>query len=168
MLPQLDYSTYPSQIFWLVISFTVLYAFISYFVIPKIEIIFEKRSEIILINNRKAEENMLRIKSENEKYHSAIEKANILVQDIHRDNNLIMRDRKSEAYKKLSADIKEIRSNSDKSLHDFKDENEEKLVESAVSLTKLYYQEVLSGNDIDTHLSDDIVNGIRDEIKARI
>lgn len=46
-LPQLDASTYPSQIFWLVISFAILYFFMSKVSLPKIaETIHQRKTRI--------------------------------------------------------------------------------------------------------------------------
>jgi F-type H+-transporting ATPase subunit b len=46
-MPQLDPSSFFSQIFWLVISFSVLYFFVASFLVPKITKIFKERESRI-------------------------------------------------------------------------------------------------------------------------
>lgn len=55
-LPQLDVSTYPSQIFWLVVSFAVLYFAFSQKVLPSIGRVVEGRDNMIKGNLRDAED----------------------------------------------------------------------------------------------------------------
>lgn len=43
MLPQFEISFFPSQIFWLIVSFSIFYVFIKYSFLPKITKILEKR-----------------------------------------------------------------------------------------------------------------------------
>lgn len=42
-MPQLDPTSYPSQIFWLTVTFTVLYIFMDKAIIPRIRDVLEKR-----------------------------------------------------------------------------------------------------------------------------
>ena len=49
-LPQLDPSVIPSQLFWLVVSFLVLYLFFSRVFIPKISSVIEGRKSIVANN----------------------------------------------------------------------------------------------------------------------
>ena len=44
-MPQLDFSSYPSQLFWLAVSFTLLYWILAGFVLPRLEHIQKKRFE---------------------------------------------------------------------------------------------------------------------------
>ena len=46
-LPQMDISTFPSQIFWLVVTFSILYIFMWKFVIPKLRTTIEERRDKI-------------------------------------------------------------------------------------------------------------------------
>ena len=60
-MPQLDFSTFPNQIFWLVIFCVVLFAIVKFFIIPRMEDIFANRRKIIDGNIAKAEEIRLRV-----------------------------------------------------------------------------------------------------------
>ena len=46
-LPQMDISTFPSQLFWLIITFTALYLFMWKFVIPRLSTTIEERKDKI-------------------------------------------------------------------------------------------------------------------------
>ena len=57
-LPQMDISTFPSQLFWLIITFTALYLFIWKFVIPRLsttieerKVLLERCSRLIFVSN---------------------------------------------------------------------------------------------------------------------
>ena len=60
-MPQLDFSTFPNQIFWLVVFCVVLFAIVKFFIIPRMEDIFANRRKIIDGNITKAEEIRLRV-----------------------------------------------------------------------------------------------------------
>ena len=60
-MPQLDFSTFPNQIFWLAIFCVVLFAIVKFFIIPRMEDIFANRRKIIDGNISKAEEIRLRV-----------------------------------------------------------------------------------------------------------
>ncbi len=55
-MPQLDISTFPSQIFWLVVTFLVLYVSMSTFILPVIRKTLEHRDARISEDLRSAEE----------------------------------------------------------------------------------------------------------------
>ena len=46
-LPQMDIATFPSQLFWLVITFSLLYLFMWKFVIPRLGATIEERRDKI-------------------------------------------------------------------------------------------------------------------------
>ena len=49
-MPQLEITTYPSQIFWLVVSFLILYLIMSRVIIPKISSVIKNRESEIKNN----------------------------------------------------------------------------------------------------------------------
>src|SRR6266481_6468780 len=70
-MPQLDVSTFPSQIFWLAVFFVVLYLLMSRVALPKIEKIVEERRNRVDSDLDKAGQ----MKSEAEAVIAAYEKA---------------------------------------------------------------------------------------------
>ena len=61
-MPQFDFSTFPSQIFWLAVTFVTLYFLLSMLVMPKVGAILTERQEKIEGDLAKAEE--LKVKTE--------------------------------------------------------------------------------------------------------
>jgi F-type H+-transporting ATPase subunit b len=70
-LPQLDIQTYPSQIFWLVVTFIVLYVIVSKVAVPRISEVLGEREERIADDLDKAET----LKKEAEQVRAEYEKA---------------------------------------------------------------------------------------------
>ena len=74
-MPQLDFSTFPNQIFWLVVFCVVLFAIVKLFIIPRMEDIFANRRKIIDGNIAKAEEIRLRVDEIEKQIEDELEKA---------------------------------------------------------------------------------------------
>ena len=74
-MPQLDFSTFPNQIFWLVIFCVVLFAIVKLFIIPRMEDIFANRRKIIDGNIAKAEEIRLRVSEIEKQIEEELQKA---------------------------------------------------------------------------------------------
>ena len=70
-LPQLDIQTYPSQIFWLIITFIVLYFLVAKIAVPRISEVLGEREERIADDLDKAET----LKKEAEQVRAEYEKA---------------------------------------------------------------------------------------------
>ncbi|MBP6985801.1 MAG: hypothetical protein KBB83_04325 [Alphaproteobacteria bacterium] len=68
-MPQLDFATYTSQLFWLIVSFTILYCFTARVTMPRMAKILDARGARIDGNLRQAEE----IQRESEKVRAAFE-----------------------------------------------------------------------------------------------
>ena len=74
-MPQLDFSTFPNQIFWLVVFCVVLFALVKFFIIPRMEDIFANRRKIIDGNIAKAEEIRLRVSEIEKQIEEELQKA---------------------------------------------------------------------------------------------
>ena len=70
-LPQLDIATYASQIFWLVVTFVVLYFLVSRIAVPRISNVLEERQDRIADDLDRAE----RLKNDAEQVRAEYEKA---------------------------------------------------------------------------------------------
>jgi len=106
-LPQLDFTTYPSQIFWLFTAFIILYLFFSKKTLPEISSTIEGRREHIQGDLDNAD----RLKKEAEDVHNAYE-----------DALAGARMKASEQFKKTEDKIK---ANANKKLEEFKTRSEE-------------------------------------------
>ena len=74
-MPQLDTSSYISQIFWLLVCFCSLWGLLSVFVIPKIADIVEQRKRKIDEYIQKANALNQQAKDSLDKYHAVLEQA---------------------------------------------------------------------------------------------
>ena len=74
-MPQLDFSTFPNQIFWLVVFCVVLFAIVRLFIIPRMEDIFANRRKIIDGNVAKAEEIRIRVSEIEKQIEDELQKA---------------------------------------------------------------------------------------------
>ena len=61
-MPQLEFSTWISQIFWLIVVFVMMYTLMSIFVVPRMQSIFARRKQKIAGDLKRAEE--LKIEAE--------------------------------------------------------------------------------------------------------
>ena len=81
-MPQLDFSTFPNQIFWLVVFCVILFAIVKFFIIPRMEDIFANRRKIIDGNIAKAEEIRMRVAEIEKQIEEELRKAKEQCDDI--------------------------------------------------------------------------------------
>lgn len=74
-MPQLDFTTYPSQLFWLAITFTLLYFVLSKLVLPGIRDVLQTRQDRISLDLEKAETARQEAEDARKNYTEALEKA---------------------------------------------------------------------------------------------
>ncbi|WP_371222928.1 hypothetical protein ACA351_04230 [Orientia tsutsugamushi] len=65
-MPQLDYIFFPTQLFWLVITFTFLLLMVNFIIVPLAERIFSKRNDHISSYIKKAEQTNIQIQQIND------------------------------------------------------------------------------------------------------
>ncbi|WP_016917320.1 F0F1 ATP synthase subunit B family protein [Rickettsia honei] len=75
-MPQFDIATYYSQIFWLIVTFGLLYIFVYKFIIPKAEEIFNNRQTNIQDNITQADTLTIEVEKLNKYYNEEIDKTN--------------------------------------------------------------------------------------------
>lgn len=110
-LPQLDVTTFPTQIFWLIVSFAILYLFMSRIVVPRIAEVLEERQDRIADDIETAE----RFKAEAEAVKAEYEqtladsraKAQALFRETHDAIGKEHADAEAEAASKVAAKTKE-------------------------------------------------------------
>ena len=132
-MPQLDFSTFPNQIFWMVVFCVVLFAIVKIFIIPRMEDIFANRRKVIDGSISKAEEIKQRVEEielqiEKELSEAKAECSNILQNSndaIKSQINLALEDSK-EATAELIQDaekrLKVLRDGSDETIKKLSDE----------------------------------------------
>ncbi|ABV84363.1 F0F1 ATP synthase subunit B' [Rickettsia massiliae] len=75
-MPQFDIATYHSQIFWLIVTFGLLYIFVYKFITPKAEEIFNNRQTNIQDNITQADTLTIEVEKLNKYYNEEIDKTN--------------------------------------------------------------------------------------------
>lgn len=75
-MPQFDIATYYSQIFWLIVTFGLLYIFVYKFITPKAEEIFNNRQTNIQDNITQADTLTIELEKLNKYYNEEIDKTN--------------------------------------------------------------------------------------------
>ena len=81
-MPQLDPSSFSSQVFWLVVVFTILFVLINSFFMPRITKVHAERSKIINENINIAEKNNKVVEDLNSRIEENISKAKIEAEKI--------------------------------------------------------------------------------------
>ena len=81
-MPQLDPSSFSSQVFWLVVVFTILFVLINSFFMPRIIKVHAERSKIINENINIAEKNNKVVEDLNSRIEENISKAKIEAEKI--------------------------------------------------------------------------------------
>lgn len=110
-MPQLDTSSFTSQLFWLVICFFSMMFIMSKFIIPKIADIMEQRQRKIDSYLNKAADLKQQAESALQKYQDALaqatENANKSLADTKDEMNKLINDKQSELEGRLQKKIKE-------------------------------------------------------------
>ena len=105
-LPQMDISSFPSQLFWLIITFGVLYIFMWKNAVPKLRLTIEERQNKIAIDLNEAEKiksNAEEILKEYEvKMSTATKEANDIINFAKIKADTILENIKKDQEKKLS------------------------------------------------------------------
>ncbi len=81
-LPQLDFDTFPSQIFWLVVCLVVLYFLMTKIALPRIATVLEERADAIADDLDKAEEFKQKAEEAEAAYDAALQAAREKAQEI--------------------------------------------------------------------------------------
>jgi F-type H+-transporting ATPase subunit b len=81
-MPQLDFSTFPNQIFWLLVTLVVIYLIMSRVALPRIEGVLQQRKNTIQGDLDKAEELKSRAIEAEENYQKILKGAGVQAQEI--------------------------------------------------------------------------------------
>ncbi len=81
-LPQLDFDTWPSQIFWLTVALVALYQLMTKIALPRISSVLEERADAIADDLDRAEEFKRKAEAAQEAYDKALAEARAKAQAI--------------------------------------------------------------------------------------
>jgi F-type H+-transporting ATPase subunit b len=160
-MPQLDVSTYPSLIFWLVLTFSFTFLVLKYYVTPKMSEILNDRKEKVdadLFEAKQSREDAENSKMNQEKSISdAREKAVIIVRDAIEKSKSNLLISESKAKEKLSKKLEDAEKNI---LNAKKDSL--KIVNEVASDIAIIISDKISGIKISKNL---ILKSVNDKIK---
>ena len=156
-LPQMDISTFPSQLFWLIITFTALYLFMWKFVIPRLSTTIEERKDKISNDINDAEnlnsEASKILENYDDKMNSASLESNEIVSSSKATMNEYLDKLKKDNEIKINAMITE----SEKKIHQQKLQSEQEIKKATIdtikSIVSKYVETVPSDDEISKKLN---------------
>jgi F-type H+-transporting ATPase subunit b len=118
-MPQFDFTTYPSQIFWFLICFSALYSAMHFIVLPRIRIIINQREKLVTSDNLSAAKlekkiNEIKMKTENLRKDANEKYQNNLEEILHQSAK-----KREKAIEEMKEKIDLMTKKSRKDLHDF-------------------------------------------------
>ncbi|WP_339045974.1 hypothetical protein [Candidatus Mesenet endosymbiont of Agriotes lineatus] len=145
-MPQLDFSTYLSQLFWFTIFFFLLYLVLNHLVLPKIEIVIRKRYETIdkAIGNASSFCAIAEYKIENRA--QILQKTQLEASKII--SNAVKKAELLECNMKNLLDVEAIETLGlvDKEIENYKIKVHNQLLEIAISVAAIYYEKLVNSH----------------------
>lgn len=156
-LPQLDLSTYSSQVIWLVISFAALYALMSTVALPRIGEVLEERQNRINDNLAKAEDLKNQAEAAGRAYEqslaSARSQAADAIREVKEKASVEAHDRQAKLTAKLSESIKQAESSINKAKLDALSGIEAVAVDVATAAVSKLINETANENAVSSAVS---------------
>lgn len=151
-LPQMDITTFPSQLFWLVITFAILYIFMWRVVIPKLSTTIEERKDKISNDINEAEKFNSEATGIHEKYEeqmsSASQNASTIISESKSQMNGYFENLKLENEKKIEEMIRKsqemIKSREKESINEVRNAT----LETVKEITVKYLDKIPSDDEI--------------------
>ncbi len=120
-LPQLDFSTFPNQIFWLVVTLVAIYLILTRVALPRIGDVLAERSGTITNDIARAEEFKLKAKEAEEAYNKALADARAEAQRIIGEAKAAIQADLDDATAKADAEISAKSAESEKRIAEIRD-----------------------------------------------
>ena len=133
-MPQLDISTFSSQIFWLVVTFTTLFLIVWRIGVPKISHVLETRQKRIDDNLLRAEEFKKEAETALKSYQASIEEAHSEAQAILVEANTLLAEEFNSREAEMVKDLSKRISESEKNISDTVDNAIEKIRDTATEV----------------------------------
>ncbi|KAF8818584.1 F0F1 ATP synthase subunit B family protein [Rickettsia endosymbiont of Cardiosporidium cionae] len=153
-MPQLDSSNFISQIFWLLILFTLLYAVVSKFIIPRFLQILQKRKDSLLKHFELTKFYNDRILLLQNQHKCSVDAAHDEAQLIYKNSVLQLEEIKKDKHQKLVQEIIEYKKNLDNVISDFQSEFANHELNMCFNLSMLILQKITTQRIDDKKLYD--------------
>jgi F-type H+-transporting ATPase subunit b len=138
-MPQLDFTTYSSQIFWFILCFSILYLSTHFIILPRIRSILSKRHDLIENDKNLAEEINQQIDLINNEGQENLQKANLeylkKIEEITKKSHQERDKSMTELKHKIELKVKESRDEIKKFVDDSKASNT-KIIQDLVQIIK--------------------------------
>lgn len=120
-MPQLDFATFPNQIFWLLVTLVVIYFVLSKIALPRISSVLAERSGTIMNDISAAEELKLKAQDAENAYNKALAEAKAEAQRISGEANAAIQADLDVALAKADAEIAAKAAESEAAIADIRD-----------------------------------------------
>ncbi len=120
-LPQLDFTTFPSQIFWLAVTVFVLFQLMSKVALPRIASVLEERADAIADDLDRAEEFKRKASAAEDAYQQALLDARAKAQGIVAETRAEIQKEVDAAMAKADAEISARAGESEKRIREIRD-----------------------------------------------
>lgn len=120
-MPQLDFTTFPSQIFWLIVALVALYYILSRIALPKITGAIEERHDAIEDDLERAAAFKRRAQEAEQAYEAALAAAKVKAQAIAAEARAAMQKQVDAAIAKADADIAARAAESERRIAEIRD-----------------------------------------------
>jgi len=120
-LPQLDFTSFPSQIFWLAVTCFVLFQLMSKIALPRIASVLEERADAIADDLDRAEEFKRKAVEAEEAYNQALAEARTKAQGIAAETRAEIQKEVDAALAKADAEISARTAESEKRIREIRD-----------------------------------------------
>jgi len=158
-MPQLDTEFWISQIFWLAITFSILFVLLSKFILPKISANLETRKSLILENISTAEKRREESESKIKEYNEIIKKSKNEAKNLMNQAKIkLMKDinqKKEMLEKDLTNEIQKV----EIEIQEFRNKAPEKINKIAVETSTDLLQQLI-GADVNSSSISTIVNDL--------
>ena len=138
-MPQLDFTTYSSQIFWFILCFSILYLSTHFIILPRIRSILSKRHDLIENDKNLADEINQQIDLINNEGQENLQKANLeylqKIEEITKKSHQERDKSMVELKHKIDLKVKESRDEIKKFVDDSKASNT-KIIQDLVQIIK--------------------------------
>ncbi len=120
-LPQLDFTTFPSQIFWLAVTCFVLFQLMNKIALPRIASVLEERADAIADDLDRAEEFKRKATEAEAAYHQALADARAKAQGIAAETRAEIQKDLDAAMARADAEISARAAESEKRIREIRD-----------------------------------------------
>lgn len=135
-MPQLDFATFPSQIFWLVVTFIALYVLLARSILPRIHEVLENRQNKISHDIDRAEQLRNEAEEAREVYERALKESRSKAQSLIAESAALMEKSSSARHAELDVKLSKQLAEAEQNIQAAKEQALTKLVPISKDLTQ--------------------------------